>query len=76
MWQDKIRNTEVLRYADTTCFFAKIKQIQLCWNEYVVRTPDCRLLKSIFYSELANARRNYGAPHKRFKDARKPPCRS
>ena len=70
-WQDKVPDTEVLNRAKELSIFCHLKKIQLRWAGHVVRMPDSRLPKQIFFSELSNGRRNVGAPKRRYKDTLK-----
>ena len=51
--------------------FCHLKKIQLRWAGHLVRMPDTRLPKKIFFSELSNGKRNVGAPKRRYKDTLK-----
>ena len=68
---DKIPDTEILTHAKAPSIFCHLKKIQLRWAGHLVRMPDTRLPKVIFYSELANGKRKTGAPKKRYKDSLK-----
>ena len=46
-------------------------QYQLRWAGHVVRMPDHRLPKRIFYGELQEGKRCHGGQRKRFKDSLK-----
>ena len=70
-WKAKIPDTEVLQRANAESLFSKLKKIQLRWAGHVVRMPDFRIPKAVFYSELSSGKRKVGAPKKRFKDALK-----
>ena len=52
MWQDKIPDTEVLKKAGMQSMHTVLKLAQLRWADHVVRMPDERLPKKVFYVEL------------------------
>jgi len=70
-WQDKIPNTEVLERCKMTGIEAFLRQAQLCWSGHLVRMPDTRLPKAIFYSQLSSDSIVCGRPVKRYKDSLK-----
>jgi len=70
-WQDKIPNTEVLERCKMTGIEAFLRQAQLRWSSHLVRMPDTRLPKAIFYSQLSSGSRVCGRPVKRYKDSLK-----
>ena len=70
-WQDKIPDTEVLQRANAESLFSKLKKTQLRWAGHVVRMPDFRIPKAVFYSELSSGKRKVGAPKKCYKDTLK-----
>ena len=43
-------------------------QVQLRWAGHVTRIEDVRMPKAVFFSELQGAKRDRGAPRKRYKD--------
>ena len=43
-------------------------RIGLRWTGHVLRMPDSRLPKRVFYSQLTEGTRNTGGPKKRYKD--------
>jgi len=53
-WQDKIPNTEVLERCKMTGIEVFLRQAQLRWSGHLVRMPDTRLPKAIFYSQLSS----------------------
>jgi len=65
--QDKVPNTDVLRICDITGTEALL-QAQLRWVGHVVRMPDIRIPKQVFYGEQEAGRR---LPVKRYKDSLK-----
>jgi len=70
-WQDKIPNTVVLQQCEMTGIETLIMQAQLRWSGHLVRMPDTRFPKAIFYSQLSSGSRRCGHPVKRYKDALK-----
>ena len=45
-----------------------LKLAQLSWAGHVVRMPDERLPKKVFYGELQEGKRSQGGQKKRYKD--------
>ena len=48
-WQDKIPDTEVLKKAGMQSMHTVLKLAQLRWTGHVIRMPDERLPKKVFY---------------------------
>ena len=69
--KDKIPCTEVLQHCGMTGIEALLMQAQLHWSGHLIRMPDTRLPKAIFYSQLASGSRLCGHPIKRYKDSLK-----
>ncbi|KAJ2940675.1 hypothetical protein O0L34_g14785 [Tuta absoluta] len=67
-WQDRISNTEVLRRSGMSGIEALIIKHQLRWSGHVLRMPDNRLPKAVFYSELSSGKRKQGGQYLRYKD--------
>ena len=59
---------EVLKKAGT---HTVLKLAQLRWTGHVMRIPDERLPKKVFYGELQEGKRSQGGQKKRCKDAHK-----
>ena len=57
-WQDKIPDTEVLTKADLPGIHSILIKAQLRWAGHVVRMPDYRLPKQLFYRELQTGKRS------------------
>ena len=70
-WQEKVPDTEVLDRAGLPSIYTMLMQSQLRWAGHVVRMPDNRLPKILFYGELQEGKRNRGCPKKRYKDCLK-----
>ena len=70
-WQDKIPDTEVLRKAGMQSMHTVLKLAQLRWTDHVIRMPDARLPKKVFYGELQEGKRSQGGQKKRYKDTLK-----
>lgn len=70
-WQDKVTNTEVLERCEMTSVEAMIMKAQLRWAGHLVRMPDSRIPKQVFYSELEDGQRKQGRPKKRYRDCLK-----
>jgi len=51
--------------------FSKLRNTQLRWVGRVVRMPDFRIQKAIFYSKLSSGKRKVGKLEKRYKDTLK-----
>ena len=67
-WQDKIPDTEVLTKAGMQSMHTVLKLAQLRWTGHVIRMPDARLPKKVFYGELQEGKRSQGGQKKRYKD--------
>ena len=48
-----------------------LKLTQLRWTGHVIRMPDARLPKKVFYGELQEGKRSQGGQKKRYKDTLK-----
>ena len=68
-WQDKIQDTEVLKKAGMHTVL-KLAQLRW-WTGHVIRMPDERLPKKVFYGELQEGKRCQGGQKKRYKDTLK-----
>ena len=69
--QDKIPGMEVLKKAGMQSMHTVLKLAQLRWTGHVIRLPDKRLKKKVFYGELQEGKRNQGGQKKRYKDTLK-----
>ena len=58
--QDKIPDTEVLKKAGMQSLHTVLKLAQLRWTGHVMRMPDERLPKKVFYGELQEGMRSRG----------------
>ena len=67
-WQDLVSNEEVLSRGNIPSIEALIVKSQLRWCGHLVRMPDTRLPKRVFYSELKEGTRQRGGQRKRYKD--------
>ena len=70
-WQDKVPDTDVLSQAKMPSIFCLLRKAQVRWAGHVVRMPENRLPKKLFYGELAEGKRSPGGQKKRFKDTLK-----
>lgn len=70
-WQDKIPDSEILTKAKSTSIHTMLSKAQLRWSGHLVRMPDERLPKQIFYGELKHGKRSHGGQRKRYKDCLK-----
>ena len=75
-WQDMIPNTEVLQRCAQNGIEHHIKRAQLCWSGYLVRMPDDRIPKAMFYGELDAGHRTRGGQRKRYKGVLKATLKS
>ena len=64
-WQDRVPNTSVLEICGLTGVEAMLLQAQFRWVGHVVRIPDTRIPKQIFYGQLMVNRRLPGRPVRR-----------
>ena len=69
--QDKIQDTEVMKKAWMQSMHTILKLAQLRWTGHVIRIPDERLPKKVFYEELQEGKRSQGGQKKRYKDTLK-----
>ena len=70
-WQDKIPDREVLKKAGMQSMHTVLKLAQLRWTGHVIRMPDERLPKKVFYGELPEGKRPKSGQTKRYKDTLK-----
>src|SRR6266536_6191570 len=70
-WQRKIPNTEVLECCNISGIEAFLYRTNLRWKGHLLRMPDNRLPKAVFYGQLTNSKRSRGRPLKRYKDMMK-----
>ena len=64
-------NTEVLSRADLPSIHTLLKKAQVRWAGHIVRMPNTRLPKRLFYGELTEGKRSQGGQKKRYKDTLK-----
>ncbi|XP_044874489.1 uncharacterized protein LOC123371222, partial [Mauremys mutica] len=67
-WQDKVPDTEVLSRAGLPSVYTLLMKAQTRWAGHVVRMPDHRIPKQLFYGELSQGKRSHGGQKKRYKD--------
>ena len=67
-WQDKIPDNQVLAKAASVSIHTMLRKAQLRWSGHLVRMPDERLPKKLFYGELKHGKRSRGGQRKRYKD--------
>ena len=65
-WQDQIPDTEVLKKAGMQSIHTVLKLAQLRWTGHVIRMPDERLPKKVFYGELQEGKRSQNGQKKRY----------
>ena len=70
-WRDKVPDTEVLSRTALPSIYTLLKRTQVRWAGHLVRMPDIRLPKKMFYGELAEGKRSQGGQKKRYKDCLK-----
>ena len=56
-WRDRVCNGEVLQKASMESVEAMLVKSQLRWAGHVVRMPDDRLPKAVFYGELTSGKK-------------------
>ena len=66
-----IPDTEVLKKAGIQSMHTVLKLAQLRWTGHVIRMPNERLLKKVFYGELQEGMGSQGGQKKRYKDTLK-----
>ena len=71
-WQDQIPDTEVLGKAGMQSMHTVLKLAQLRWIGHVIRMPDARLPKKVFYGELQEGRGSQGGRRNATKTPSKP----
>ena len=69
--QVKIPDMEVLNTAGMQNMHTVLKLAQLRWTGHVIRMPDERLRKKVFYGELQEGKRFKGGQKNRYKDTLK-----
>ena len=67
-WENYRTNISVLQEAKTTSVEATVFKNQLRWIVHVVRMPDFRLSKQVFYCQLIEGKGSRGGQKKRYKD--------
>ena len=70
-WQGKIPDPEVLKKAGMQNMHSVLKLSQLRWTCNVIRVPDERLSKTVFYGELQEGKRSQCGQKKCYKDTLK-----
>ena len=70
-WRDWVSNGEVLQKASMESVEAMLVKSQLRWAGHVVRMPDYRQPKAVFYGELTSEKRKRGGQKLRYKDVLK-----
>ncbi|KAJ1135619.1 hypothetical protein NDU88_002057 [Pleurodeles waltl] len=67
-WQVKVSDTDVLSQAGLPSIYTLLRRAQVRWADHlVVRMPDTRLPKRLFYGELVEGKRTQDGQKKRFK---------
>ncbi|BHF75734.1 hypothetical protein SprV_0501883000 [Sparganum proliferum] len=56
--QDRIPGTEFLERTGILSIYAVLRQLQLRWSDHLVRMDDTRLLKPLFFSDVATGANN------------------
>ena len=74
-WQDRIPDTEVLKWAGMQSVHTLLKLAQLRWTGHVTRMPEERLPTEILYGELEMSKRSHSGQKKRDKDTLKAPLK-
>ena len=68
-WSDYIPDTDILERTGLTSIECMTNQHRLRWVGNLVRMPDCRIPKQVFYGELSIGKRPFRKPKLRFKDS-------
>jgi len=61
-WQNRITNVAVLDKCGISGIGALLLQAQFRWIGYVIRMPDTRIPKQVFFGQLASGSRFRGGP--------------
>ena len=67
-WADRIPHVEILQRTGCFSIEALITKRQLRWIGHVIRMPENRLPRKLFYGELSSGYRSSGGQRKRYKD--------
>ena len=70
-WQMHISDTEILEMANIASIEVLISKQQLRWSGHLVRLPNERIPKQIFYRKVTDGKKLAHKPKKRFKDCLK-----
>ncbi|BHF65014.1 hypothetical protein SprV_0200802300 [Sparganum proliferum] len=70
-WQDRIPDTDVLERTGILSIYTMLGQMQLRWSGHLVRMDDERLLKRLFYGDVATCSRRQGGQIRRYNDTLK-----
>ncbi|BHF62153.1 hypothetical protein SprV_0100513400 [Sparganum proliferum] len=66
-WHDRIPDTDVLERTRILSIYAMLRQLQLRWNDHLVRIDDQRLPKRLFCGDIATRSRRQGGQDRRYK---------
>ena len=67
-WQDRVSYVDILQRTGMVSAECLLLRNGLRWAGHVLRMPDSRLPKQVFYGQLTEGNRNIGRPKLRFKD--------
>ncbi|KAJ1203452.1 hypothetical protein NDU88_007238 [Pleurodeles waltl] len=67
-WQDNVPDTVALSQAGLPSIYTLLRRAQVRWAGHLVRMPDIRLPKRLFYGELVEGKCTQGGQKKHFKD--------
>ena len=67
-WERKLRDEDVLDWANIPSVYALLIQKRMRWLGHVIRMDDGRIPKDLLYGALCDGKRKRGRPKLRFKD--------
>ncbi|VDL92483.1 unnamed protein product [Schistocephalus solidus] len=70
-WQDRIPDMEALERTGILSIPVMLRQVQLRWSGHLVSMDDERLLKRLFYGDVATGSSRQGGQKRRYKDTLK-----
>ena len=67
-WQDRIPHATIFKSADVNSIECMVITRQLKWVGHVIRMPENRIPRQVFYGELKTGHRSIGGQKKRYRD--------
>ena len=67
-WRDRVPHVDILARTKMESAECMLLRLGLRWTGHLLRMPDTRMPKRVFYGQLTEGTRNIGGPKKRFKD--------